>query len=152
MRVFIIFILIVLLILVLSCARSSIEKLKEECSAKVEGISIVRADLFSVLLEVDVLVMNPTPYSITIKGIDYDVYVEGELIDRHSTDEYIELTKGGETPLKFPISISYRSIEDIAPDFAGKRTVKLKITGDVILEHSLTKFKVAFSFAGPITI
>jgi len=152
MRKFIIYIITLLPIVILTCGRSSIEKLKEECSARVEDIRIVRADLFSVLLEVDVLVMNPTPYSVTIKSIDYDVYVEDELIDRHSAEEYIELTKGGETPLKFPISISYHSIEDIAPDFAGKRTVKLKITGDVILQHSLTKFKVNFSFAGPVTI
>ncbi|MGQ9706952.1 MAG: LEA type 2 family protein [bacterium] len=152
MRGFIIYILTILLIIILSCARSNIEKLKEECSAKVEGINIVRADLFSVLLEVDVLVINPTPYSVIIKGIDYDVYINDELVDKHSAEQYIELTKGGETPLKFPISISYRSIEDIAPDFAGKRTVMIKITGDVILQHSLTRFKVAFSFLGPITI
>ncbi|HDM42802.1 MAG TPA: hypothetical protein ENG29_00260 [Firmicutes bacterium] len=146
------FLIFISIMVSLSCSRSGLEKMKEECSADIKDVRVERADLFGVLIQVDVVISNPTPNTATIRRVDYDVYVEDKLVDTHSRDEYIELIKGGNTPLTVPINLSYQSIEHIRPDATGQRTVNLRIEGSIIMSRGMGKIAIDFDFEGPVVL
>lgn len=116
------------------------------------NISMTSADMFSQQFVMRMHVQNPNDRSLSVKGIDYQLFLAGDSFAEGVSNVPFTLPALGETEFELPVRTNFvSSLGRLISRINGQDKVPYLIEGEVFLESGLFR-KIPFRHSGDVDL
>lgn len=125
--------LLMMLVLIYSCASMDSSLFKEKPKAEIEKVDIQSISLQDVTLLFDVKISNPYPVGINLAGISSKFLIEQKQLFETSSAEGLKIPAKKSAMNSFTVNLKYTDIINIIKDYQKKDALNCAIDGNIVL-------------------
>ncbi len=82
-----------------------------------QGITVGKPTSRGWPMAVTLLLTNPNPQPLNLKGYDYELQLEGQRVAQGASEEAVDLPAGGQTVARVPILVKLPAVMGLLPQF-----------------------------------
>ena len=113
------------------------------------SIELLESGLLEQRMKVDLNVVNPNPYAVTVTGIDFVLKVNGSRLVSGQASDAVRIPGRGESPMSVVARTGLVQVVQQLMRLPGAETLKYELTGDMELGRFLGK-TFPFKFEGEL--
>lgn len=116
------------------------------------SVSMTSADIFNQNFIVRLHVQNPNDRSLPVKGIDYELFLEGDSFAEGATHKPFVVPANGEIEFDLPVRTNFvSSLGRLVSRLQGRKQVRYTIEGKVLTEFGMVR-KIPFRQSGSVDL